>query len=238
MASRLFCVADARPASRLRAMQSFGESIWLKSFHFTVLGMDLGKTTTLIRLRSGKLVLHSAGPFTDGDVAAMQALGEVGWLVEANCLHDTFSARARACFPNVPYLVPSGFPLSLKGMRPLDPPPPEWADELLLFPIEGMPRVNEMALLHRPSGTLVLGDLLFNFPEDTPRSLRLFLQWVSGVRTFPGSSRLVRFMIRDRARFKVSIERILETNFGKVIVAHKVPIEAGGRQALEALLRG
>ncbi len=59
-------------------------------------------TVTLIRLRSGKLVIHSTAPFTPEDVAAIRALGEPGWLLDGILRHDTFANEGREAFPGIP----------------------------------------------------------------------------------------------------------------------------------------
>ena len=90
--------------------------------------------------RSGELVIHSTGPFTPGDVAAILRLGKPGWLLDAMLRHDTFAKQGREAFPRIPFLAPEGFtevvdfPTEL-----LIPAPAAWGDELKVLRLEGIP---------------------------------------------------------------------------------------------------
>src|SRR4051812_13144867 len=85
------------------------KNLWLLAYPLKMLGADLRRNVTLIRLHSGKLVIHSTAPFTPEDVAAIRALGEPGWLLDGILRHDTFAKEGRAAFPDIPYLAPEGF---------------------------------------------------------------------------------------------------------------------------------
>ena len=81
------------------------ENLWLLAYPLKMLGADLRRNVTLIRLRSGKVVIHSSAPFSAEDVAAIRALGEPGWLLDGILRHDTFAQEGRAAFPGIPYPV-------------------------------------------------------------------------------------------------------------------------------------
>jgi hypothetical protein len=109
-------------------MQQLHDNLWIKRYPLSVLGTN-GRTVTMIRLPSGKLIVHSMAPFTPSDVAQIRALGEPAWLVEAMMLHDTY-ARARQgrdTFPDVPFHEPEGFSEVVKfSTLPLQTAPTEW----------------------------------------------------------------------------------------------------------------
>ena len=90
-------------------MQQLHDNLWIKRYPLSVLGTDHGRTVTIIRLPSGKLIVHSMAPFTPSDVAQMRAFGEPAWLVEAMMLHDTYARQGHETFPDVPFLGPEGF---------------------------------------------------------------------------------------------------------------------------------
>ena len=214
-------------------MRQLTESIALLPFPLRVAGCDLGRNVTVIRLASGKLVIHSTAPFTNENVAEIAALGDPGWLVEATNFHDTCAGAGRAAFPGIPYLAPPGFP-GADDADPLVPPPPEWGEELEVVPLEGMPRIREHAFFHRPSATLILGDLFFNLRPTG--WTRFFLRALSGLKSYPGMSRLFRFMIKDKDAFRSSLDRLRALPFERIVVAHGEPIENDPRAAFEAAL--
>lgn len=201
-----------------------------------VLGAQLGRTVTIVRLRSGELIIHSTAPFAPEDVKQIHALGKPSWLMDVTLMHDTCACTGRAAFPDLPYFVPEGFPGKDAPLQSLRNPPATWANEFEILPVEGMPRVQEYLCYHRPSRTLIVGDLVFNFgPGATPWTRFFFLK-LGGVKQFPGISRLYRMSIRDREAFRSSMNRILEWDFDRVIAGHGDIIECGGKGKLQAAL--
>lgn len=200
--------------------------------------MSIGRNVTVIRLGSGELVVHSTAPFSPEDVAEIAALGTPAWLVEATNFHDTFASPGVAAFPDLPYLVPPGF-RSPKGCRtfPLVSPPEAWRNEIEVLPIGGMPKVNEHALFHKPSRTLIVADLLFNLPPAGGLWTRVGLRAVSGIRNHPGNSRLFRAMIRDRSAFEGSLAKLLSLDFDRLVVAHGDPLDGNARERAATVFR-
>jgi hypothetical protein len=62
----------------LTAPLPLAENLWLLAYPLKMLGADLRRNVTLIRLRSGKVSIHSTAPFSPEDVAAIRVLGEPG----------------------------------------------------------------------------------------------------------------------------------------------------------------
>lgn len=211
-------------------MQRLADNLWVFRYPLNILGTKVGRTVTVMRLRSGQLIIHSTAPFSRADVEAISALGSPGWLVEATLFHDTYARKGQAAFPNVPYLHagPNG---------DLLPAPAAWAGELEILLVDGMPKVREHVFLHRPSRTLITADLVFNFGPQASGWTRWFFRNVAGTGDFPGMSRMFRFFIKDRAAFKRSAETMLDWDFDRVIVAHGDIIETNGKQKLKAALK-
>ena len=188
-------------------------------------GCQMGRVVTLIRLDSGKVVIHSTAKYSNDQIGEIREIGEPGWLVEATCFHDTCAKEGREAFPGIPYLVPHGF----KGAGKLDssalsPGPEEWGDELQVIELGGMPKIREHVFFHRPSKTLIVADLMFNLPPEVGKWTQMFLRATGGISDYPGMSRLFRFLIKDRGEFVSSIEQIAALDFDKVMVAHGEPI--------------
>ncbi len=218
-------------------MQQVANGLWVMRFPLSLVGAQIGRTVTLIRLGSGKVIVHSTAPFAPGDVEAIRELGEPGWLVEATLFHDTHARAGRRAFPGIPYLAPDGFTASTRiRTQSLALPPADWAGEIDVLPVDGMPKVHEHVFLHRQTRTLIVADLVFNLPPDAPGWTRFFMRWVSGMRTFPDISRIFRLCIRDRTAFAHSLKQILACDFDRMIVGHGRVIEADARQQLQSLL--
>lgn len=218
-------------------MRQIADNLWLLQYPLSVLGTQHGRNVTVIRLRSGRLVVHSMAPFSEEDVAAIRQRGEPGWLVEAMLLHDTYAKEGRQAFPGVPFLGPPGFGRVVGfPVQPLLPAPEEWAGNVEVLPIHGAPKLMEHALLHIPSRTLIVADLVFNFDPQERGWDRFFHRYIAGFRQYPGMSRIFRLCISDREAFRASISSLLAHDFDRVIVGHGRVIERDGRPLLRRAL--
>ena len=90
-------------------MKAIAENLWVLVYPLPLLGADLKRVVTVLRLRSDELVIHSTGPFTAEDAAAIKAVGKPGWILDTMLRHDTFAKQGRDTFPGIPYLAPAGF---------------------------------------------------------------------------------------------------------------------------------
>jgi hypothetical protein len=96
--------------------------------------------------------------------------------------------------------------------------------------------VREHVFLHRPTRTLIVADLVFNFGPKSSRLTRSLFRWGGGIRAFPGVSRYFRFSIRDRAAFARSVQQMMQWDFDRIIVGHGDIIESSGKNKLAAAL--
>lgn len=215
-------------------MTRLDDQLWIKRYPLSVLGTQHGRNVTVIRLTSGKTVIHSMAPFPASDAESIRQLGPPGWLVESMLLHDTYAQEGRATFPGVPFLGPPGFS-EVVGFptEPLSPAPAEWAGEIEVIPIEGAPKLQEHAVLHLPSRTLIVADLIFNFRADERGWDRFFHRHIAGFLRYPGMSRIFRLFIKDREAFRASIARVMAWDFDRIIVGHGEVIERDGKALLQ-----
>ncbi len=221
------------------AVDRIAENVWILRYPLRLLGVEIGRSVTIIRLGNGKLVIHSTAPFTAADVAAIQSLGKPGWMVDVTAFHNSFAEEGRRAFPLLRYLVPDRFPkaIALK-CEPLDPAPAEWAGQLEVLRIEGVPRIQEHAVFHAPSRTLIVGDLLFNFGQHALGWTKFFARRVMRLKELVGMSPFFRMMIRDQRAFDDSIRKILRWEFDRIIVGHGEIIEFEAKQRVSELLSG
>ena len=218
-------------------MRQLADRLWIERYPLSVLGTDHGRTVTILRLRSGQVIVHSMAPFSAADLAEIRCLGEPMWLVEAMMLHDTYAREGRAAFPDAIFLAPPGFSGAVNfPTSRLVPPPREWVNEIDVIELRGAPRLQEHVFIHRPSRTLIVADLIFNFRQDEGGWNRLFHRYIAGLKRYPGMSRLFRLCISDRKAFHTSLCQILEFDFDRVIVGHGDVIESDGKVALRRAL--
>jgi hypothetical protein len=207
--------------------RDLAEDVALLEYPLQAFGIDFGRRVTLLRLRDGRLLIHSSAPFGADDIAAIRRFGEPAWLVEATKLHDTFARPAQAALPNVPYLTPAL----------LHPPPATWYGQIESLRIDGLRKIDEHAFFHRASRTLVLGDLLFHFPAETRGWPRFFVQNIMRLPRLLGISLFFRLMIRDPTRFRSSMRELLQWDFERIVVSHREPIERDAQSILRRALQ-
>lgn len=214
------------------------DEVALLQYPLHAFGIDFRRNVTLLRLRDGRLVVHSTAPFTAADVQSIQRFGRPAWLVDATLMHDTFAQEARAAFLEIPYLAPDGFArASGVATSSLQPPPSDWNGEIDVLEIEGLREIKEHAFFHRASGTLVLADLLFHFPADARGWSRFFAQRIMRLPRLLGISAFFRLMIRDREVFARSMKKLLAWEFAHIVVAHGEPIDREARSVFVRALR-
>jgi hypothetical protein len=213
------------------------DDVVVMSFPWNVLRIDFARNVTLLRLRDGRVVIHSSAPFTAEDIAAIRRFGEPAWLVDATLLHDTFAKEGRAVFPDLPYLAPDGF-TKASGIptEPLGSPPSDWRDEIDVLKVDGN-RMNEHALFHRRSATLVVADLFFSFPRETRGWALFFVRHIMRLPRLFGISAFFRMTIGDRQAFKSSMKALLQWNFDRLVVAHREPLDKNAKPTVEQALR-
>lgn len=218
-------------------MKKLADNLWLLTYPLKVLGADIIRNVAVIRLASGKLLIHSTAPFQPHDIEAIQKAGEPSWLVEAMLDHDTFSNEGHSAFPSLPYFAPPGFEKRVSfPVQSLAEPPEEWSPEIAIMKIEGNPSFNEYILLHRPSRTLIVADLIFNYRKAPSLWTKFLLFPALGFRHAPGMSKRFRSAIKDRDAFRRSLDQLLDWNFERIIVGHGQVVESEGIGAVRTML--
>jgi glyoxylase-like metal-dependent hydrolase (beta-lactamase superfamily II) len=192
--------------------------------------------TTVMRLRDGRLVLHSPGPITPALRAELAALGPVGFLV-IPYMHGKHAAEAAQAYPDAQLLAAPKPPAKRKDLAfhaaLADQPPAAWAGQIETHLLQGF-RLNEVLLLHRPSRTLVITDLCFNIHSSRYRWARIFFR-LDGMWKRFGPSWIIRYLgPSDRAALRSSLVRVLQWDFERILPGHGDVIEHGGRAALRA----
>ncbi len=219
-------------------MEQLAENLWQLQFPLKLLGANMQRHVTVIRLGSGAVVVHSTGPFGPADVAAISAFGRVGWVADVMLRHETFAKEGHAAFPAATFLGPNGFSQAAGfPVQPLLPAPAEWGDELQVVKLDGLPSMEEHAFFHAPSRTLIVADLLFNPDPAESWWTRLLMSLVAGRKDGPGVSLAARISVKDKAAFKRSLEAIRAWDFDRIIVGHGAVVATGGKAQFDEATR-
>lgn len=192
-------------------------------------GLEVGTRMTVLALEDG-LLLHSPVDCSPGLLAP---LGTPRWLLAPNKFHHLHvgpwidRGLEAWCAPG---LVKKRPDLAFAGE--VDRPGSPFGDEVLLYPLGCFSLSNEVVLLHRPSRTLVVTDLVFNIGPQMPWLTRAAM-WTAG--GFPGvKTTFLERLGMDRAQAREDLGQILALDFDRLVMAHGDVVETGGKQALGA----
>lgn len=214
-------------------LRALGEELWVAEAPLRLMAVQFGVRASVVRLGDGGLWVHCPIGLSDGLEAELAALGPVRHLVAANRHHHLYLVENARAFPEAQVRLAPGLAEktpALPGGVVLGGETP-WADDLDQLLIEGWPFASETVFLHRRSRTLLLTDLAFNLREPRPPVERWMLRLL-GAYDRLGPSRLARGTMRDRAKVRASVDRVLGWDFERVVPAHGEIVEKGGRELL------
>lgn len=215
-------------------LTTLADGLWTVDDPMVRLGIDLRHRMAVVRGARG-LVVHSPVACREELARELESLGGVRAVLAPNLFHDLYFPGWFERFPDARFLCAPGFraghprlpfhgDLSAASVA-------ELGAELELELIGGMPKVNECVLIHRPSRTAIVADLVFNLGDGFGWWGRTFLRF-NGIYDRPGPSRLFRHFIRDRRRFAASLERVLAHDFDRLIVGHGDVVDGDAKRIL------
>jgi hypothetical protein len=135
---------------------------------------------TVIRLADARLLLHSPVALDPQLRTQLDSIGRVCFAVAPNRLHHLYVGDVARAYPGVRLWVAPG----LERKRPDlvfeavldDEAPEEWRGVIDQTFFRGRPYENEVTFFHRPSRTLILCDLAFNFGPRAAAPTRLLMK--------------------------------------------------------------
>jgi hypothetical protein len=188
---------------------------------------------TVVRSANGKLLVHSPVEYSPEIGRALLELGSPEWFVAPSRFHDMYWPAWFQAFPQCRFAAVYGMTRDhshLPFSDVLEDGFGFWDGEVQTLALGGIPRLNEVALLHHGSRSLLVADLLFNIDAKEQNVLgRLFLR-LNGVYQKAGISRIFRSYIKDRKAFQESLLAVQERDFDRIIIGHGPNL--GGREVL------
>eukprot|EP00195_Chlamydomonas_chlamydogama_P010662 CAMPEP_0202905344 /NCGR_PEP_ID=MMETSP1392-20130828/33751_1 /ASSEMBLY_ACC=CAM_ASM_000868 /TAXON_ID=225041 /ORGANISM="Chlamydomonas chlamydogama, Strain SAG 11-48b" /LENGTH=280 /DNA_ID=CAMNT_0049593391 /DNA_START=131 /DNA_END=973 /DNA_ORIENTATION=+ len=193
------------------------------------------------------LIVYSPFQPTAELVDSIKKIGNVAFVVAPNSMHHVFAGPFKEAFPGcklvgAQVVANKRFDLAFEHVlkTPKDVGQVEgWPIEtVLVHLVEGCDMLGELALLHRPSKTLVLCDMAFNYEHGGEVALpgppvSWYLRLTGGHRRCCVTEPF-RWMV-DAPVLKDSLGALLRSwDFEQVIMAHGSVIPSGGKQALTA----
>ncbi len=202
-------------------------SIWVTERPVWFSGVCMRSRTTVVRLPGDALWVHSPCAPTDDVCTALDALGEVRWIVVPNRFHHLETPATAARYPNALVVGPkSAEPRNPRirltaGLE--DPAYLRATPELTPIPVKGVPFLDETVFFHAASGSLIAADLLISACARDHWTWRIAARiWgrYEKVKTPPD----VRWSTRANAAVAESIMQMQALPVQRILVAHADPI--------------
>lgn len=215
-------------------LQALAPNLWVVDTPHRFLGLHLGSRMTVVRLKSGKVVLHSPVALSAELAERINAIGPVRHIVCPNRFHHMYAAQAVAAFPEALLHGPAALHKKRRDLK-FDAllsatPHPDWQGELLPLTIDGS-LLNETVFYHPDSRSLITCDLVENFHRCTHTPTRWYLR-LGGILGKVGWHPLLRPLYLNRRRARDSINRLLNWPFERVILSHGNIIQGDAHRAI------
>ncbi|AGB38438.1 DUF4336 domain-containing protein [Natronococcus occultus] len=212
------------------------DRLWTDEEPLAFLGMELGRIMTVIELSTGGLFVQSPAELTAELRAALDELGDVRFVAPASKLHGhLYMEQYREAYPDAELLAAPGLAARRPDLRfdgtLGDVPDPRWSADIDQVAITGHRWLTELAFYHRPSETVILGDVGFHIDERSPLQTRLVARLLC-VYGRIGPPIEFRLTIANEATFRRSIRDVLAWEFDRVIPGHGAIVESGGKRAV------
>ncbi|HEY8945563.1 MAG TPA: hypothetical protein VIM73_14945 [Polyangiaceae bacterium] len=202
-------------------------------------GIHFRSRMTALEVGRGALALISPNPIDDALAAELAVHGEVTHLVSPSSFHHLFLKPARERYPAARLLAAPSLAVKCPDLSVDesfgDSGSSSLGEEVAHVFIEGAPSAGEVCFFHRSSRTLIIADLVFNIHEYEGIRTGFVLRAV-GAHKKLAVSRIWRRLVRDRAKVRGSLERVLEWDFDRVVVGHGRVLTNDARAELERAL--
>ncbi|MDB4977725.1 MAG: hypothetical protein JWN48_6066 [Myxococcaceae bacterium] len=201
--------------------------------------MSLKRTMTVVRMRSGELVIHSAIALHEQAMEKLEALGTPAYMIIPNYGHKLDAPAYKARYPNLRVYTPRGGIDKVREVIEVDGTYEDFPqdDSVKLEMLHGVKHGEGAMIVRSPDGlTVVLNDAVMNM--DRKRDLPGFLfTTLMGSAPGPRVSRLAKLMfVDDKKGLREDLQRYARfPDLVRLIVAHENV--ARGRDAAQALER-
>jgi hypothetical protein len=218
----------------MNTVRAITDGLWQILTPVKFAGVHMPARTVVVELGSGGVLVHSPGRLDDEVRAAIDRIGPVRGLIAPNCFHHLFVDDWRTAYPDAELHIAPGLAKKrsdLEGQPLTDTAPALWAGEIEQHVWGGIPMIGEVVFVHKPTRTLLNTDMMHNMHYEQRWFARTAWRMLGSYGRF-GPSRLERWLAKDRAALRTSIDRVLEWDFDRVTVAHGDVLECGGKDSV------
>lgn len=181
---------------------------------------------TVVRLPDGKLWLHSPVAYSKALADALDGLGEIDAIVAPNSFHHSHVGKWKSVYENATIY---GCPELAERLETLGDwsainavTPTGWSGQIDHVTCD-LGHFKEIVFFHRPTGTLIVTDLMQNFePQRIRNPFTRFLLWTGGA-TGPNGRASIEIRLAGfsrRRKLRVNLQEIFDWKPSSIILSH------------------
>lgn len=214
-------------------LQKLTENLW--TVRGTMPGGKVTRVMSVIRLASGKLIIHNAIALEEPLMRELQAFGEPGYILVPNGFHRQDARIYKDRFPAAKVLCPAGSSKRVSQVVAVDgdyqQAPPD--ERVQVSYLDGVKNVEGMIKVDSSDGsTLIFNDLVCNMPKLS--GLSGIALAPTGKASVPLVSRMM--MLKDKRTTGASLAKLAETpNLRRIVVSHGALINDGAPAILRSV---
>ncbi len=225
-------------------LRSFGPNIWTMDGDDVRMYGILPFTTrmTIVQLASCGLWLHSPVGPTPERRRAVEELGPIQHLVAPNKIHSLGIGPWRELHPSAKVWASPEFSkrhpeIAVDAALANDVEAP-WSSEIDHCLLEGHSVLDEVAFLHKASGTLIITDFIQKHEADGESWIWRGVKRMAGILGRDGGTPLdIKLSVRDREAMRRSIEAVLTWDFDNLVIAHGHCLQGSAKEDVARAFR-
>src|SRR5579859_4770853 len=191
------------------------DGIWCHRALYRFGALEFPHAVTVMRKHDGGLIVHSPAKIDNATREALKSLGGVSTIVWPSWWHDLYLRAWAHAYPDAHLFVAPDLRSKVAGMsnaRLLSESSDVDAD-VDIIAVDGLNVwFDEYVVMHRPSKTLVVADLVVNVGADQPFPTSVFFA-LMGARSGPFIPWFYRTVARDKKRLRSQLDRISALDF-------------------------
>lgn len=211
----------------MESLKTISEDIWIiDGGEVPWYGMPYTTRTTVIRLESDELWVHSPGKIYEHVLNELNELGEVKYLISPNKIHHLFLKDWKEKYPNALLYSSPGLRKKRADIEfdkdLADYPEVEWKIEIDQLIFKGSPVMEEVVFFHRRSKTLILTDLIENFHPNHFTGYKNTIAKLSGIVSPTGQTPLDWRMsfIFGKNQARACLQRMISWQPEIIVISH------------------
>ena len=203
------------------------DNIWISDGEaVSFYGIAYTTRMTIVKLKDGKLWVHSPGKIIEEMIDEVKSLGQVSYLVSPNKIHHLFMSDWIKIFPDAISYSSPGLTEKRKDIsfdkNLSDDPEQEWEMEIDQVIFRGSSVMEEVVFFHKESKILILTDLIENFHHNYFSGYKKVIAKLTGIISPNGKAPLdwrVSFLF-GKSEARKSLAKIISWKPEKIVISH------------------